>query len=478
MMAHRSRLPVSERIPASPLDAGGLHGSPAPNARRPAVVRHVPGAEPVRGPLRLRPAVETVPWPVVLLTGPAGAGKTHMIAEAAASEAVSGVLLLEWGTQGADSYAACGAERLHRIDHDGSWEDIVGQVLAAAEYCREALGRGEAPYLLAVDSITSAWTQVMGWAHDRPRTSLRGQAMLGADPDAVLEPGFGGWQDANDRHAELMDAVLGFPGPVVLAARGREVTEVDPSTGVPTGRMAYKTEGHKGLEFAASVVVRMRPGAPSLVSKCAVPWVPLGPAEAGLTEVAGLTLSWLLEEVRRSAPRPLGERRPVGLHRDMTPGEALRLEALREELLTDGFDVVGSSLPAFERRCAELGSVEEAERLEAAVGSAVRAGVVLPEGAWDLVVGAVRLLRDRVAAAPQAPKIERRRPRAPRGRFVVDGFDVGRATVKAFRERAAGVESAEEAERLREAVAGALGEGFAVPAGIVDSAKGLSKEFP
>jgi len=404
-MAHTSRPPASERIPGSPLDEGGIHSHPPMNALRPGVTRHVPGAEPASGPLRLRPAPQYTPWPVVLLSGPSGSGKTHNLAAFSSDRRIAGAFLVEWGEADADIYVASGAPQLHVIDHDGSWPDILGQIAAASAASRSSLDEYGMPYALFIDSISSPWTQVMAWAHDRPRRSMRGQAVLASDPDSALEPGFSGWQEANDRHAELMDAVMSFPGPVVLSARGREAIDVDQSSGTPTGRMIYKTEGHKGLEHLASVVVRLRNGAPALVVKCVAPGAGLNPGEEGPVEARGFSVSWLLDELERGAPDGFGPRRSTRLYRDPTPGDLARLAHLREMYTVDGFDVVSADEDAFRVRCTELTSEEEGGRLYEAMQSAYDAGVRFPDGVGGMIRDRMRQLREE-----RAPKSRSRAP--------------------------------------------------------------------
>lgn len=314
-----NRPAASTRIPDSPLDIGGLHPAPARPAHPARVTRYLPGDDPHTAPppLRLRPAPAAPPAPTVLLTGDRGSGKTHELARLASCDRIHRAFLLEWGEADADLYTPTAGWDV--LDHDGSWHGILGQIRAAsAEAARTPAGSG--PCVLLVDTVSAAWAQILAWAHDRARYSVKGQAVLSSDPDATVEVGFGGWQDAADRHDELLAALAGFPGPVVMTARGREAIDVDAASGTPTGRMVYKVDGHKALEHEAGTVIRLRNGAPPLVVKCVAPGADLNPTTEGPVELGAFSLEWLLFDVL-GAQGAAPARRSRRLHRDPTPGQ-------------------------------------------------------------------------------------------------------------------------------------------------------------
>lgn len=305
----RNRTSATSRLGASPLD-----GAPPPDPAR-MVTRYLPGtdADRLAAPpvLKTRRPDPTPPPPVVLLTGDRGSGKTHEMAALASDPRVDRAFLVEWGEADADRYGPGVPWEI--VDHDGSWADIVGQIRAAGL----AAARTGGTCVLMVDGMASAWSQTLAWAHDRARYSVRGAAILASDPDAPVEVGFGGWQDAADRYGEAMEAITDFPGPVVLTARGSEAIEVDPASGNPTGRRIFKTEGHKHLEYDADAVIRLRNGAPPVAIKCTAPGVDLNPTTSGPREVPGFVLADLVFDILGG----VGVRRGTRLFRDPTPGQ-------------------------------------------------------------------------------------------------------------------------------------------------------------
>ena len=118
---------------------------------------------------------------------------------------------------------------------------------------------GEPPVVLVVDTMTALWDGLKDWVSERARSKPSNQKKLAQDPAAELDVSRNLWNDAGSRHARILNALLRFPGIVVMTARGKEVSSTDPSTGQPfrDGRKEHRVEGHKNLAYSATAWVRM-----------------------------------------------------------------------------------------------------------------------------------------------------------------------------------------------------------------------------
>ena len=202
--------------------------------------------------LKTRQPTGETPWPLLLVEGPEKAGKSWLAAEFTGDERTGQAYWIDLAEGAADEYAAVPGADYLVVDHDGTWRDIVG---AVAEI-RSIAARSEKPVVLVIDSMTAEWDLLKDWVTARARTSPSGRRQLQKDPDAEIKPAMNFWNDANDRHRQLMRMLMSFPGVVVMTARGKEVAALD-DAGKPTGATDYKVEGHKSLAFDASVWVRL-----------------------------------------------------------------------------------------------------------------------------------------------------------------------------------------------------------------------------
>lgn len=206
--------------------------------------------------IKARKPSGAVPWPLILIEGPEKSGKSYAAAEFTASDRIGQAYWIDIAEGAADEYAAIPGANYLVIEHDGSWNDIVGQVDAVAAEAQRAASAGEKPVVLVIDSMTAEWDLLKDWVQDRARESKAGKRALAADPDAEIKPAMNLWNDANGRHGALMHRLMTFPGIVLVTARGKEVAALD-STGKPTGQKDYKVEGHKSLAFDVTAWVRL-----------------------------------------------------------------------------------------------------------------------------------------------------------------------------------------------------------------------------
>lgn len=193
------------------------------------------------------------PWPLILIEGPEKSGKSWAAAEFTACEKIGQAYWIDLGEGAADEYAAIPGANYLVVDHDGTWQDIIGQVTEISAVAEDS----EKPVVLVIDSMTTEWEMLKDWASTRAKESPFAKRKLREDPNAEVKPSMNLWNDAGDRHHTLMRLLMTFPGIVIITARGKEVAALD-DDGRPIPKAKdYRVEGHKTLPYDASVWVRL-----------------------------------------------------------------------------------------------------------------------------------------------------------------------------------------------------------------------------
>lgn len=214
--------------------------------------------------IRSRKPTGIAPWPLVLIEGGEKTGKSYAAAQFTTCDKLGQCYWIDLGEGSADEYAAIPGADYLIVDHDGSWHDILGQVTEIYNAAAES----EKPVVLIIDSMTAEWDLLKDWASKRARESKYAQRQLREDPNAEIKPSMNLWNDAYDRHHQLMRLLMTFPGIVVMTARGKDVAALD-SDGKPIPNSRdYRVEGHKTLPFDASVWVRLSREEPPTVIGC------------------------------------------------------------------------------------------------------------------------------------------------------------------------------------------------------------------
>lgn len=218
--------------------------APAPEAKPPGI--------------KSRPATGKPSWPLVLLEGDEKAGKSLAAAAFSADPRIGQLYWIDLGEGSGDEYGAVEDSQLSIVEHDGTYRDIYEQLMAIRAEAERALRAGEPPVGVVLDSGSNLWVMLSTWTNERARRSKRAQAVLAEDPDAEIDPGRNLWNDSTDRWYRILRILQTFPGPAIITARGKEITQTD-SNGQPfrDGRIEHKVEGQKNLAHDASVVVRM-----------------------------------------------------------------------------------------------------------------------------------------------------------------------------------------------------------------------------
>lgn len=214
--------------------------------------------------IKTRQPTGVPPWPLILVEGVEKSGKSYAAAQFTASDKIGQCYWIDLGEGAADEYAAIAGAKYLVVDHDGTWHDILGQV----REIHAAAAGSEKPVVLVIDSMTAAWDMLKDWASARARASKFAQKQLREDPNAEIKPSMNLWNDAGDRHRQLMNLLMTFPGIVIMTARGKGVAALDADGRPIPKHRDYRVEGHKNLPFDASVWVRLSRDEPPTVVGC------------------------------------------------------------------------------------------------------------------------------------------------------------------------------------------------------------------
>jgi len=202
--------------------------------------------------------------PLVLIEGPEKSGKSYAAAQFTACAKLGQSYWIDLGEGSADEYAAIPGADYLVIEHDGSWFDIISQITEI----HAAAAESDKPVVLVIDSMTAEWEMLKDWASTRARESKFAQKKLREDPNAEIKPSINLWNDAGDRHHQLMRLLMTFPGIVIMTARGKEVAALDGDGRPIPGAKEYRVEGHKTLPYDASAWVRLSRDEPPTVIGC------------------------------------------------------------------------------------------------------------------------------------------------------------------------------------------------------------------
>lgn len=210
--------------------------------------------------LRTRRPTGQVSWPIIILAGVEGGGKTWSAVEATSMELIDRAFFLEVGERMGDEYAAVPGSDYEIVEHDGTWRQILASVGAAAAV---APADGKAN-LLIVDSVTEVWTLLSDMAQHQANVRAR-QKGRGGGGDAQITMDL--WNAAKDALGDFLGALRSFPGPVILTARLDHVSVVE--GGKPTGDSTWKIRAEKNLPYQATVIMQARQPRDWLMTKIA-----------------------------------------------------------------------------------------------------------------------------------------------------------------------------------------------------------------
>ncbi|MGV9668053.1 AAA family ATPase [Nocardia niigatensis] len=272
--------------------------------------------------LKTRKPTGVIPWPFILVEGGEKTGKSWCMAELTASDRIGRAFWLDLGEGAADEYAAIPGADYEVIEHDGTFRDIYEQLSEVAAIAAQAAQAGEPPVALLIDSMTAEWELLKDMVSERARRSKYAQRLLKDDPDAEIKPAMNLWNDAAERHGQLMRLLITFPGVVVATARGKEVAALDNSGKPIPNTKEYKVEGHKNLAFDASAWVRLsRDVAPRVVGVRSV-HAGIRPGVDKPIPAPSFTLEWLIFDLLKCDPATAKPRQYTQLTPEQAPAPA------------------------------------------------------------------------------------------------------------------------------------------------------------
>ncbi|MFI5799082.1 AAA family ATPase [Streptomyces sp. NPDC051677] len=379
--------------------------------------------------LKTRKPTGIVPWPLILLEGEEGAGKTYSAAEFSASDRIGQMYWVDLAEGSADEYAAIPGADYEIIDHDGSYRDILEQIRAVHAEARRAAVAGEPPVVLSIDSGTALWRMLKTWTNERARRGRGNAQRLQEDPDAAIEVGMNLWNDATERWLDVIHLLQTFPGIAIITARGKQITAIDDNgRPVTDGRGSvlreWKVQAQKDLAFDCSVWVRMRRGrAPQVIKARSLQLriedgKPLDLPDFTIEDLVFNRLGCSVDSQPRQMPALVGDRVQAWLDeydvvelRDVERLRELWWEAAEDDAGLTRAEVV-SIRAAIERKVAELenpptemgqGPASDADRLRAVVERRAEEGGEEPEGEPDPDRRPVRKAPAKRTAAKRTP---------------------------------------------------------------------------
>ena len=190
-------------------------------------------------------------FPLMLLAGIEGAGKTWAAVEATGMESVDRAFFIEVGESQADAYGAVPGADFEIIEHDGT----VGQIRGAIHWASQQAPAEGKHNLLIIDSMTEIWQllQDNGQEEANRRARSKGRKV----PEDGVRLSMDLWNQMKSTWNGLLQQCRQFPGPVLMTSRLELVTAMD-EKGNPTRDKFWKVQAEKNLPFHCQVVVQAR----------------------------------------------------------------------------------------------------------------------------------------------------------------------------------------------------------------------------
>ena len=207
--------------------------------------------------LRTRRPTGIPPWPLILLEGGEKLGKTWTALEFTGDSRVGRAWALDLAEGTLDEYGKIPGADFEIIIHDGTWPDIMGQLEAAVLESIADKAAGKPPCVLVVDTATAEWAMLRSWVDVRSRRVPANVRALQRDPDAELIKPRHLWNPVDERHKAFLRLLLKFEGPVLVTARGKEISATGPDGQPIQGQKDYRVDAQKDIGFDATAWVRL-----------------------------------------------------------------------------------------------------------------------------------------------------------------------------------------------------------------------------
>jgi hypothetical protein len=207
-----------------------------------------------------------IPWPLILIEGEEKAGKSWSIAQFSRCERIGTLYWIDLNEGAAEEYGAIEGADYEVVElASGDYHEVLRAIELVKAEAQRAKDAGEPAVALGIDSATAIWNGLKDWVSERARKSNRGRELLARDPNAEVKPTQNLWNDAGARWRTIQTHLATFPGPVIITARGKEVTDVGEDGRPIEGKKVWAVESHKELPYTATVWVRMKRSSPPTV---------------------------------------------------------------------------------------------------------------------------------------------------------------------------------------------------------------------
>jgi len=207
--------------------------------------------------LRTRKPSGLPSWPIGLLAGVEGSGKSWKLAEASASSLIHRTLWVGAGEDDPDEYAIIEGARFEIVEHDGSYRGILNALIAAT--AQEPGPNGE-PNLIVLDSGSRLWSLLSGNAQETANERWRRKNQGKEFPDTDVPISMDLWNVAKDRWGHIIDVLREHQGPSIITSRLELVTLMDGEK--PTKEKFWKPTIEKNAPYEVGFVVQMRASYP------------------------------------------------------------------------------------------------------------------------------------------------------------------------------------------------------------------------
>jgi hypothetical protein len=248
-------------------------------------------------------------WPMILLAGREGAGKTWAAISASASPLIGRTLYIGVGEDDPDEYALIPGADFEIVEHDGTYGDIVRAVRDAVA----AEPVGGLPTLIILDSETKVWELIVDNAQLVANQRRKGRP----NPNGDFSINTDLWNVAADQFKDITNVLRSHRGPSIVTARLDEVMVME--NGQPTSAKRWKVQAHKSLPFDVGVIVEMHERGHALITKAKSVVMAIEKP----TEAPGFTIPEAWDKLGITAKSEMSERQHAGTVTDDPSPEAV-----------------------------------------------------------------------------------------------------------------------------------------------------------
>ena len=204
--------------------------------------------------LRTRRPTGKPPWPMLCIAGVEKSGKSYAAADFSSSDLIDRTFYIELGEGAADQYGEIPGARYEIVEHDGTFNSILGQAQAAV-----AAPRGDRPHAIVVDSLTELWDLLSDEAQAKAnrRAAMRAAERKRPAPAEDVQITMDLWNEAKKKWRRFLDTLRVYDGPVVLLARLEQVAVMDGNAPAKDGSREWKIRAEKNLPFECDAIVKM-----------------------------------------------------------------------------------------------------------------------------------------------------------------------------------------------------------------------------